>query len=142
MTKIENFKQLQEARALSRMRIKDLEQQIADDVNALKEDLKPLNLAGQTVRNMLSSHKNGIVGETLGIGINSLVKNLLFRRTNFITKTLIAFAAKNIANNLVAKNSDNIFDWLQSHLKKLKSKHQHNGYYYDESTAGAADMDN
>src|SRR4051812_20365255 len=122
MMKIENYQQLKEAKALSTRRIKELEMRIREQVEEIKEDLKPMNLAGSAVRSMLTSEKYGLVSETLGIGINALVKGLLFRRTNFITKTLIAFAAKNIANNMVMKNSENILDWLQSHLRKLKSE--------------------
>ena len=141
MTKIENYQQLRAAKLQCRKRIKVLEQEIKDDVESLKNDLKPINLAGSTIRNMLTSEKHGLVTESLNMGVNALVKGLLFRNTNFITKTVIAFAAKNLANNMVMKNSDNILDWLQSHLRKLKTKHQHNGQYFDESTANV-DMEN
>jgi hypothetical protein len=135
-TKIESYQQLKEAKVKSKRRIRELEGRIRDGVEEIKNDLKPVHLAGNALRKMLSSEKHGIVSESLGIGINALVKGLLFRRTNFITKTLIAFAAKNLANNMVMNNSETILDWLQSHLRKLKSKrHQHNGHYYDESTA-------
>ena len=141
MMKIETYEQLRKAKALSKQRIKILEQEMKDDVTELKHDLNPVNLVGSTVRNMLTSEKHGLVTESLNIGVNAIVKGLLFRNTNFITKTLIAFAAKNLANNMVMKNSDNILDWLQSNLRKLKSKHQHNGQYFDESTANA-DLEN
>ena len=141
MTKIENYKQLKAEKLQCRKRIKMLEQEIKDDVDSIKNDLKPINLAGSTIRNMLSSEKHGLVTESLNMGVNALVKGLLFRNTNFITKTLIAFAAKNLANNMVMKNSDNILDWLQTHLRKLKSKHHHNGQYYDASTANV-DIEN
>lgn len=134
MTKIENYQQLKEAKILSKRRLQDLEIMIKEDVEEIKNDLKPLNLAGNAIRSMLSSEKHGLVSESLGMGVNAIVKGLLLRKTNFITKTLVAFAAKNLANNMVMKNSENILDWLQSHLRKIKSKHQHNGHYYDEST--------
>jgi hypothetical protein len=140
MMKIESYQQLREAKVLSKKRVLELEKEIRNDFEEIKNDLRPLNLAGRTFRSMLSSEKHGLVSESLGMGVNALVKGLLLRRTSFITKTLVAFAVKNIANNLVSKNSDNIFDWLQSHLRKLKSnRHQHNGqHYYDESTAGGS----
>ena len=141
MIKIENYKQLRAEKLQCRKRIKILEQEIKDDVESIKNDLKPINLAGSTIKNMLTSEKHGLVTESLNIGVNALVKNLLFRNTNFITKTLIAFAAKNLANNMVTKNSDNILDWLQSNLRKLKTKHHHNGQYFDESTVNV-DMEN
>jgi hypothetical protein len=141
MTKIESYDQLKAAKALSKKRIKMLEQEIKDDVEEIKHDLNPANLIGNTVRNMLTSEKHGIVSASVNMGVNALVKGLLFRNRNFITKTLVAFAAKNLANNMVMKNSDNILDWLQSNLRKLKSKHQHNGQYFDESTANV-DLEN
>jgi len=141
MMKIETYEQLRKARLMSKQRVKMLEQEIKSDVEEIKNDLNPANLVGNTIRNMLTSEKHGLVTESLNIGVNALVKGLLFRNTNFITKTLIAFAAKNMANNLVMKNSDNILDWLQANLRKLKSKHRHNGQYYDESTANV-DLEN
>lgn len=135
MTKIESYEELKRAKAQSKRRLKELEQLMKDEVEEIKNDLRPLNIAGRTVRNLLTSEKHGIVSESLGMGINALVKNLLFRRTNFITKSLIAFAAKNIANNAVSNNADQILGWVQSSLRKLKSRHHQNGHYYDESTA-------
>ena len=140
-TKIESYEQLRNARILSKQRIKMLEQEIKNDVQEIKNDLNPVNLVGNTVRNMLTSEKHGLVTESLNLGVNAIVKGLLFRNTNFITKTLIAYAAKNLANNMVMKNSDNILDWLQTNLRKLKSKHKHNGQYFDESTVNV-DLDN
>jgi hypothetical protein len=145
MTTIETYDQLKAAKAISKQRIKLLEQEIRDDVEEIKNDLKPVNVAVNTVRNMLSSEKHGLVSETLNLSVNALVKGLLFRNTSFVTKTLIAFAAKNFANNMVMKNSDNILDWLQAKLRSLKSKdndkHKHNGHYFDESTANV-DLEN
>ena len=135
--KIETYEQLRKARILSKQRVKLLEQEIKDDIESIKHDLNPMNLVGNTVRNMLTSEKHGLVTESLNVGVNAIVKGLLFRNTNFITKTLIAYAAKNLANNMVMKNSDNILDWLQTTLRKLKSKHKHNGQYFDETTANA-----
>ena len=141
MMKIESYEQLRKAKVLTKLRIKTLEQEIKDDVQEIKHDLNPVTLVGNTVRNMLTSEKNGLVSESLSIGVNALVKGLLFRNTNFITKTVIAYAAKNLANNAVMKNSDNILDWLQTNLRKLKSKHKHNGQFYDASTANS-DLEN
>jgi len=141
MMKIESYEQLRKAKVLSKQRIKMLEQEIKSDVEEIKNDLSPANLIGTTIRNMLTSEKHGLVTESLNIGVNALIKKLLFRNTNFITKTLVAFAAKNLANNMVMKNSDDILDWLQSHLRKLKSNHSHNGQYFDESTANG-DLEN
>lgn len=141
MMKIESYEQLRKAKMLSKQRLKMLEQEIKDDVQEIKNDLNPANLVRNTVRNMLTSEKHGLVSESLNIGVNAIVKGLLFRNTNFITKTLIAYAAKNLANNMLSKNSDNILDWLQTSIQKLKSKHKHNGQYFDESTANA-DLEN
>lgn len=132
--KIESYQQLREQRALTRLRVKELEQQIKNDVEDLKESFKPLNIAGQAVRGMLSSDKHGLVSESIGITVDTLIKKILFRNTGFLTKTLISFAVKNYANSTVSKKSEDILDWLQTRLKKLKNRHEQNGHY-DASTA-------
>jgi len=137
--KIENIHDLRQERTLTRIRLKELEQRIEKDFSEIKEDMKPANIAGRALKSMLSSRDNNIVGESISMTVDGLIKGLLFRKSGFLTKTIVAFIAKNYARNMVSKNSENILDWVQTLLSKLKGRHHQNGHhYYDGSTA---DMD-
>lgn len=136
MKKIESLQQLKQQRMLSRMRIVELEERIKEDFEQIKEDLKPLNIAGKALRNMMSSENNTVLGESIGLTVDTLIRKLLFRNSGFMTKLVVAFVVKNFARNLVTKNSENIIDWIQSLFLKLKNRnrHNHNGQHYDAST--------
>jgi len=131
--KIESLDDLNLARKASRLRIRQLEEQIRDDVEELKESLKPVNLAGRTLKNLMTSDRQTIFGESLSMTIDAFIKKLVLRKSGFLTRTIVAFMLKNYARNLVSKNSENIFEWIQSLFSKKKNSHLHNGQYYDES---------
>src|SRR4051812_12568444 len=112
MKKIETYKALQDEKRLTRKRIAELEILIKEDVEEIKTSLNPLNLAGEAVRNVVSSKRSGVLGETIGITVDSLIKKVLLRKSNWILKLATAFFLKNYTKNMVAKNSDTIWHWL------------------------------
>jgi len=132
--KIETYEQLKEQRLLTRIRIKQLEEQIKNDFMVIRNDLTPWNIASKTMRKMLHSEKHGLVGESLGMTVDVLVSKLFFRKTNFITKALIAMVAKNYVNNMVTKKSEVILDRLHSLIETVKTKRHQHTPHYDEST--------
>src|SRR5436190_15016954 len=141
MKKIKTLKDLREERICVKRRIDELEEEIQEDFQSIKNDLKPWNLAGDAIRNMFESEKNDLVGESIGLGIDALVKKVIFRNSNFLVKYAISFAMKNYVRNFLSTNSENILNWIQVELRKIKSKHHHNGELYDASTT-FADVEN
>jgi len=142
MNKIKSQKDLYAQISYSRMRINELEQQIKNDFQEIKAELKPSNVARNVLHDLLMSEKGGLMGATVGLTVDRLIRKLLMRKSNFVTKMIVALLARNYTRNLVSKNSDNIIDWVKSLFWKIKSKHKQNGYHqYDESTAGV-DWDN
>lgn len=133
--KIETYQQLKEQQALSKLRLMELEERIKADYAEIKNDLKPINLLGSTLRSVLKSEKHGVVGDSIGFTVDLLVKKLLFRNSNFITKGLLSYVARNYANSMVTKNAENILDGVQSMLSKIKNRKSQNGHPFDESTA-------
>jgi hypothetical protein len=136
MNKIKSQKDLLAQISYSRMRITQLEQLIKNDFEEIKEAWKPSNVAKDIFHDLLMSEKGGLMGATVGLTVDRLIRKLLMRKSNFITKMVVALLAKNYMRNLVSKKSDNIIDWVKSLFLKIKSKHGQNGYQYDESTAG------
>lgn len=139
--KIETYQQLKEQKALSKLRLNEMEERIKEDFAEIKNDLKPMNLIGSTLRSMLKSEKHGVVGGSIGATVDLIVKKLLFRKSSFITKGIVSYVAKNYANSMVTKNAESILGGMQSVLHKIKNKRHHNGNHFDESTANI-DLDN
>src|SRR5437868_2602452 len=112
MKKIETYKDLVEEKRLTKKRIAELELLIKEDMEDIKTSLNPLNLAHGAVRNIVSSRRNGVVGETIGITVDTLIKKILLRNSNWALKLATSFFLKNYAKNMVTKNADNIWHWL------------------------------
>jgi len=91
-----------------RERINKLEQDILSDVEDIRKDLETWKTAGGAVKNLLSSKSTGVINESVGSVVDVLLKKLLLRKTNFVTKFLITFIVKNFARNYLEKNSDAI----------------------------------
>src|SRR4051812_25621601 len=123
MKKISSYKELQEERRSSRQKLVQLELLIKEDIEEIKESLQPVRLAGQTVKKMVSSDRDGLLSESIGLTVDTLIRKFILRRANWIFRIGAAFLLKNYAKNVVAKNSDNIVGWLLSKIKKKKDNH-------------------
>jgi len=133
MKKIKPYDQLQAELLLTRQKIAHLERLIEEDVAEIKSSLDPLKLAGQGVKHMLSSEKDGVVSESISLTVDALIKRLLLRRSNWMFKLAVAFFLKNYAKNLLSRNAGNILEWIKMKLRtngSIRSKE-----YYDRSTS-------
>jgi hypothetical protein len=135
--KIESMDQLQDEIRLSKERITQLESLLEDDINEIKKSFQPVNVVGNTIKNMVTSEKNNLVNASINIAVDTLIKNLIFRRSNAVLKLLVSFVAKNLTKNLYSKNAENIKDWL---LSKLKRATNHSKEYYKEPNAAQWDV--
>jgi hypothetical protein len=122
--KIETLKDLQEEKKLVRSRLEELENDIMNDVEELKQDLETWRTAGNAVRSLFVANKSSMLGTTAGVAVEALLKKLLLRKTNFVTKFIISFIMKNIARNLIAKKSDVIVDKVKKMIGDVADKTQ------------------
>src|ERR1043165_4180828 len=97
MKNIESLKELNEEKQRITQRINDLELIIQSDIDILKKDLNVWRVAGNTVKNLLVTEENGMMGESIGIAIDTVVKKLLFRKSNWVFRFLLSFVLKNFA---------------------------------------------
>jgi len=133
MKKINNIKELREERLRLRLEVKRLEKQILDDVDLIKNDLKPGNLVSGFFKNLFHRENNGIATAGVNIGIDMLLRNLILRRSGWLYRLLIPYLAKNIANNYMASNHINIAEIARFLYDKWRNKDHH--AIYDKGTA-------
>src|SRR5438105_15446215 len=117
--KIENLNDFKKEKRRVRLRIKEIEGLIEEDINQLKDSLKPWRLAGNAERNLLISEHDGVVGETIGLTVSGLIRKVLLRRANWLVKFIVVYMLKNYTRNLVLKNSDTILDWVKKQFSKV-----------------------
>ncbi len=132
MKKIETYRQLEEEKQFTKRKIAQLEFLIEEDVAQIKASLHPWTNAGHAVRNMVSSDKDGIMGESIGLTVDTLIKKLLLRKSGWITKLVVSFLVKNFAKNLVSKNAENILGWI---VEKMRPSNNHSKEYHHASTS-------
>jgi hypothetical protein len=134
--KIESLKDLRQKKRILKNRINMLEDLISEDFHAIREDLRPAKVVVNTIKDMFSSNRNGIVDESVSIAVDTIIRKVFFRKSNFLIKTILSFLVKNYTRNLVTNKPEAILDWAHSLLDRLKSKHHHNGHttYSDRST--------
>jgi hypothetical protein len=119
MIKISSLKELNEEKQRITQRINDLETLIEADMDVIRKDLSVWRVAGNTVKSFLITEENGMMGESVGIAVDTVIKKLLFRRSNWIVKFMLSFLIKNFARNYLSKNAENIFE----KIKNMVSNH-------------------
>jgi len=135
-TKIESLKDLRDKKREIKMRLEVLQEQISEDFHSIRDDLRPAKVVANTIKDMFSSERNGIVDESVSIAVDTIIRKVFFRRSNFLIKTIVSFLVKNYTRNFVTNRPEQILDWAHSLLDRIKSKHHHNGHseYSDRST--------
>ena len=114
MKRINSLKELNAEKLRITQRINDLEILIESDVNVIKQDINAWRVAGSTIKNFLVTEENGVMGESIGLAVDTIVKKLLMRRSNWIFKFALSFLLKNVAKNYFSKNAENIFEKIKN----------------------------
>jgi hypothetical protein len=120
--KIETLKDLHDEKKLVRERLEQLEQDIMNDVDSIKRDLETWKNAGTAVKSLFASKQSGVMGASAGVVVDALIRKLLLRKSNFVTRFIISFLLKNAARNIVAKNSDSIMNKIKKMVSSVTDK--------------------
>ncbi len=124
MKKINSRRELEEERQRITQRINDLESLIAADMDVIRKDLNVWRVAGNTVKSFLITEENGMMGESIGIAVDTVIKKFLFRRSNWIIKFMLSFLVKNFARNYLSKNAEGIFEKIKNMVSNYHRKEE------------------
>src|SRR4051794_18836328 len=89
--RIESLDNFKEEKRRVRRRIRELEGLLEEDITQMKDHLKPWKLATNTVKELFVSKHDGVMGETIGLTVNGLIKKVLLRRSNWLLKFVVAY---------------------------------------------------
>jgi hypothetical protein len=122
MKSIENIVQLR--MEVQRLHIQKNEQHalILNDIQELKDSVKPARLIGSTIADMLSKHgkDRDLVIKGAGFGASLLTKNWLLKNANPTVKKVVSFFLENLTTNVVADKEDTLFDKINKFLVAVK----------------------
>jgi hypothetical protein len=77
---------------------------IKAEIAGIKEDLKPVGVLLDTAGMLAHRDRSlGLLSKGLDIGVEFLVKKVVFRKAGWITKLLASFVAKNIVSQIATK---------------------------------------
>lgn len=113
---INSYKELLEEKARLNALLVTQEQQIKEDWQSLKEELKPAMLIGATLRKVFTRGA-GLTAAQLGINMltDGFVKKVLLRKAGWLIRLVIPLLIKNYASHIET-------DGLVSKIKKFFSK--------------------
>lgn len=124
-TQITSYKELMQEKARLKALLAVQEDQIKEDWQLIKEDLKPVVLVGDTIRKLLT-RKAGMTAVQLGVNIiaDGFVKKVLLSRTGWLTRFIVPFLIKNFGSHLT--------DEPEKILHKIKNLFGKNGKMHQE----------
>ena len=126
--KIESLKVLTEERQKSMQRLNELEMLILEDAESIRQDVNAWKTTARTIQDLLVTKENGMMSKSVDFAVDGVVKNLLLRRTGWLTKFVISFLTKNYLKNFLAKNAETILE----KVKKILAAATHEGKVLSE----------
>jgi len=134
MTNIESVADLR--KEVKRLTILKAEQEelISNDIRIINESLKPVSLLLNSASSLFGTSSEGspLLKKGVNIGIGFILDKLLMRKSSAITKFIVSFILKNIAGNIVSRNSDTITEKLRDFVFSLKDRFFPKNNTYDK----------
>jgi hypothetical protein len=122
MRTINTLAELKEERKRLNARKVFLESEIKMNYEAIKEDLKPLQLITKGAGKALSSKDNSLFGDSIGHITNLVVKKIFLKNAGFLTRMIVPFLAKNVASNVAEENKPKITEWITDLIGRIKNR--------------------
>ena len=79
----------------------------------------------------VAKNRNGIVGESINLTVDTLLKGFVLRRFSWPLRFLASYFAKNYARNMYSKKSGTIYNWIVDKISNL-TNHSHRREMYSE----------
>ena len=113
--KIRTYEDLEKEEQLLEGLLRSQKELIQIEIDLLKQQLKPAQVALQFVGKITTADKhNPLLTGGANTIIDSVLKNFVLARSGWITKMLIPFFVKNYSSHLIADNKDNIINKVVS----------------------------
>ena len=113
--KIRTYEDLEKEEQLLEELLRSQKELIQIEIDLLKQQLKPAQVALQFVGKITTADKhNPLLTGGANTIIDTVLKNFVLARSGWITKMLVPFFIKNYSSHLIADNKDNIINKVVS----------------------------
>jgi hypothetical protein len=94
---------------------------IYEDIHDIREELRPLQESIRTVgKFFVPSEDHSLLVRGTNTVLDLLLRNVFFKKSSWLTRTIVPFIAHNISSHLVSDNKNGIFKKILSLLPKGK----------------------
>jgi hypothetical protein len=124
--RIKTYEDLEEEKLRLLSQLKTQESIVRTDIAGLKENLKPLGSAMDTI-NKLTTRDNRapVLNVGLEMGIDLLIRKVLLARAGWFTKIIVPFVIKNYTSHIIGEEKrEFIIKKLKSLFKKFRPSSQ------------------
>jgi len=113
--KIRTYEDLEKEEQLLEELLRSQKELIHIEIDLLKQQLKPAQMALQFVGKITTADKhNPLLTGGANTIIDTVLKNFVLARSGWITKLLVPFFVKNYSSHLIADNKDTIINKVAS----------------------------
>lgn len=106
-----NLKSIQARKEEIRMRLNEIENDVAHDVASFADKLNPLKAVSSFVSNAVIKPKSrDLASWGVNVGVDLVVSRMLFRRGGLLGKVVVPFILKNTLKNAINNNRQNIVE--------------------------------
>jgi hypothetical protein len=121
-TDIKNLDDLRAERARLKNQIEASRMNLRYEFGAIKQELNPLNQALGVVTDVFTTPRKGLLSLGVGIGVDTVLKNVILARAGWLPRLVVPFLVKNVATNYISKNKasvvENIIGWVKKKTDK------------------------
>jgi hypothetical protein len=123
MNPIKNLKDLKAERIRLQIQLAEQEARLKMDVQMLKEQLQPLNVAKETVGNLLINKDRGLINTSLRKTIDVVLRKGLLRNFPWVLRFAIVFLVKNYLSNKLSEKKPDILETIQNWIAEKMEDH-------------------
>ena len=131
INKVSNIAELRVEKARLVLKKQSLEEAMKKDFKGIKENLNPFHFLKS------KAGENGMVdnllGTSLAFGLDLLLTRVLFRKSNFLKKTVLSLLIQFAGSKIIAGKSEAILSTIKKFIDKLKA--EKNNENFDRTTA-------
>jgi hypothetical protein len=121
-TDIKNLDDLRAERARLKNQIEASRMNLRYEFGAIKQELNPLNQALGVVTDVFTTPRKGLLSLGVGIGVDTVLKNVILARAGWLPRLVVPFLVKNVATNYISKNKTSVVENIVGWVKKKTDK--------------------
>ena len=121
-TNIQNLDDVRAERVRLKNQIEVSRMNLRHEFGAIKQELSPINQALGVVTDVFTTPRKGLLSIGVGIGVDTVIKNVVLARAGWLPRLVVPFLVKNVATNYISKHKTSVVEGMLGWVKKATQK--------------------